>query len=80
MAKAKRGNGMLRTTNEVIGALGGYRAVINLTGTSPQVVTNWKNQDTFPARFFVLMDAELRKRGYRAPASLWGMRQSATTS
>lgn len=64
---------ILTTTSQVIDALGGNKAVEALTGCSPQVVSNWRRFDTFPASKFVLMTSALAAVGKHAPASLWGM-------
>ncbi len=63
----------LRSTAEVIDALGGFDAVAELTGSKYSAVHNWKAFGAFPAKTFVIMTSELESRGLEAPASLWGM-------
>ena len=79
MAKQKNGSGAsdtLRSTEQVIEALGGYHAVIKMTGATPQVVSNWKKFKTFPSNTYTLMQRQLARVGKQAPDSLWGMRRS----
>jgi ABC-type hemin transport system substrate-binding protein len=63
----------LSTTEEVILALGGVRAVAELTGRKYTAACNWANFQTFPPDTFVVMKAALTDRGYAAPNSLWRM-------
>jgi hypothetical protein len=63
----------LTTTTEVIDALGGIAAVVDITGGKYNAVANWKAFDTFPSRYFLVMTAALTMKGYRAPAALWAM-------
>lgn len=63
----------LETAAEVMDALGGNAAVADLTGSRATAVSNWRSFGKFPAKFYVLMTDELRRRGLRAPALLWGM-------
>jgi len=79
MTKAKNGasSDMLRSTEQVIDALGGYHAVIRMTGATPQVVSNWKKFKTFPSNTYTLMQGALARVGKSAPDSLWGMRKTA---
>jgi hypothetical protein len=65
----------LKTTSEVIDALGGTKAVQALTrAKSRQAVWNWRRFRTFPANHFDCMTEALAqlKPPLTAPASLWG--------
>lgn len=64
----------LTTTSEVMDALGGNQTVCLLTGSKPSAVSNWRNQQTFPASTYVAMVSALREIGKDAPPSLWGMK------
>jgi hypothetical protein len=57
--------------------LGGNRPVQQLTGDQPSTVSNWRNQDHFPARHYVLINEVLQPLGYCAPPWLFGMTQRA---
>lgn len=63
---------LLRTKPEVMQALGGIAGLSKLTRSGYKATENWSRAKTFPSRFHALMIWELRKRGLRAPASLWG--------
>jgi hypothetical protein len=77
----------LQTTDEVLTALGGIDAVCTLIGIGGgedrvvrqrrrrgyTAVWNWKNGDTFPSRYFLVMTWALKKKRLSAPPSLWGM-------
>jgi hypothetical protein len=63
----------LRTTKDVIEALGGTTAVAELTGRSYRAAFNWRGFQTFPANTFLKMRAALDEKGELAPPSLWGM-------
>lgn len=63
----------LTTTAEVIEALGGVATVASLTGRKYGAAFNWKGFVKFPADTFVVMQAELRLRGFAASPALWGM-------
>jgi hypothetical protein len=65
---------ILKTTSEVMDALGGNQAVSKLTGCTAQAVSNWRRFDSFPSNTFVAMTGALAMSGQFAPASLWGMR------
>lgn len=70
----------LHTTTEVIEALGGSRAVGEITGRTLAAASNWHRFETFPANTFVAITAALEKRGYHAPPSLWGMVKAGASS
>lgn len=67
----------LATVDEVFDALGGIDAVADLTSSKPKAVLNWKYFKHFPSRTYLAMTAELKKRGKRAPATLWKMTEPA---
>lgn len=68
---------MLFTTNQVIEALGGYHALVTLTGRSLSAVYHWREEaasrsrGTFPAELFLLMNTELVALGHTAHPGLW---------
>lgn len=67
----------LRTTSEVMDALGGNQPVADLTGSTNKAVSNWRGFEKFPSNTYVAMIAGLRAIGKTAPDSLWGMKQPA---
>jgi hypothetical protein len=64
----------LKTTAEVITALGGIDAMSELTGTSINGVYNWRADKQFPADTYRLIKDELMDIGADAPDYLWPMR------
>lgn len=54
-------------------ALGGTRAVADLTGRTYPAAFNWRSFQTFPADTYVVLTAALRDKDLTAPDSLWGM-------
>jgi len=70
----------LKTTSEVMDALGGNPAVAKLTGSKTKAVWNWRTFETFPSNTYAVMIAALQERGKTAPASLWGMKQPEVAS
>lgn len=67
---------LLNTTREVTAALGGTKAVANLTGRKYTAAANWllESKAQFPPNTFVALNAALAAIGKSAPASLWGMK------
>ena len=63
----------LTTVDEVIDALDGTSETAKLVGRNSQAVSNWRARKQIPAETFVVLSAELRRRGLTAEASLWGM-------
>lgn len=61
----------LKTTREVIGALGGVKSVAALTGRKYTAAHNWLGFETFPADTYTVMSSALMRVGKTAPASLW---------
>lgn len=62
---------MLTDTRQVIKALGGLKAVMELTGRNYNAAWHWTRKPTFPANTFVVMQQALAQQGKKAPASLW---------
>lgn len=62
----------LDSVEAVVRALGGPRAVRQLTGRTPQTVWNWRRANRFPAKTFVKLQAALHEAGEEASAELWG--------
>lgn len=67
----------LLTTSAVIDELGGIASVAALTGRTYNAASNWRSFDNFPPDTFVVLRAELEKRGKTAPISLWRMVEGA---
>lgn len=64
----------LRTTKEVVDALGGLSAVCKLTGANTKQAWNWVGRaETFPANTYVVLTTALRRRRAKAPPHLWSM-------
>jgi len=62
----------LRSTGEIIDALGGNPSVQKLTKRKGgQHITNWRASGYFPPDTFLIITKALRERRLRAPASLW---------
>lgn len=64
---------ILITANEVMAALGGTKAVANLTGRKYSAAQNWRDSQ-FPANTYFVMSGALAAQGKTAPPSLWGMK------
>jgi hypothetical protein len=65
----------LKTTSEVMDALGGNLAVAEITGSKPKAVSNWRRFETFPSKTYLAMTNALLAKGKQAPASLWKMEE-----
>jgi hypothetical protein len=65
----------LRTTADVLAALGGTETIRHAFGVSPQVVSNWRVRNRFPAHTYVLFMMLLDDVGVDAPNKLWPMRR-----
>ena len=63
----------LKSTKEVISALGGIEAVAKLTDSQYSAVGNWSAFDQFPAKTYVILKKALIRKGHAAPDSLWHM-------
>ena len=66
----------LRSTSDIIDALGGIEAMAELTGTSINGVYNWRAGTQFPADTYRLLKDELKAIDIDAPDHLWPMRQA----
>jgi hypothetical protein len=66
---------MLHSTVDVIEALGGTKAVAELTGRTYPAAFNWR-YSKFPANTYLAIQSALKERGLEAPPELWGMTQS----
>lgn len=65
---------VLKTTSEVMDALGGNIPVAELTGSRPKAVSNWRASGTFPSNTYVAITEALLAKGKTAPVALWGMK------
>lgn len=61
----------LTTVAAVIDALGGLAAVAEWCEVSLKVTYHWRTLNMFPARYHDAMTKALKRKHYRAPASLW---------
>jgi hypothetical protein len=73
MARRSFESRSLRSTGAVMQALGGVHGVCELTGSPYKATHNWTRAPKFPARYFLVMIAALKRRGLTAPPELWGM-------
>lgn len=67
----------LRTTDDVIDALGGNRAVGEITASNAKAVSNWRASNSFPSNTYVALQAALKGIGKSAPDALWSMKMPA---
>lgn len=63
----------LKTSDEVIDALGGTARVAELTHRLPQSVSNWRKAGRLPSDTFLIISGALKSKGMAAPPSLWGI-------
>jgi hypothetical protein len=68
---------ILTTVRNVIDELDGLEAVAALCDVDYRSVSRWQVEDACPPKYFVIMTAELAKRGFRAPERLWRMVEAA---
>jgi hypothetical protein len=64
---------VLHSTEDVIEALGGIRAVAQLMNVGITAVHNWRSWNEFPPRTYLVLTNKLERIGLRAPAKLWRM-------
>ncbi len=65
---------MIRTTREVVKALGGIDGVVRLTGASADSVSAWQARlNRFPAKTYLVMTEALAEMGMSASPALWNM-------
>lgn len=69
----------LTSVDDIIDTLGGTFAVARIAalGITPQGVSNWRKRGRLPAEKYLVMTAELRRRGYTAPAAIFGIPEAA---
>lgn len=67
---------ILKTSGEVIDAVGGGTVAAGIASSSPQCVNNWRRSGRFPPGTFLVFSARLKELGKRAPAALWRMKAS----
>lgn len=70
----------LRTVQEVVAVLGGNERVAATLDTTNNAVSNWRARGAFPAHTYLALQALLKRRGYRAPGSLWAMTRAKRVS
>ena len=58
-------------------ALGGTRAVAELTGRRYTAAAHWLKFKAFPSNTYLVLKSALYAKGYVAPDSLWGMTEPA---
>jgi hypothetical protein len=68
---------MLRTVDDVIGALGGTTAVAKLCGTTLAAVSNWRLRRKIPSEKFLVFEAALRRKGLEVPMRLFTFKTEA---
>lgn len=70
----------LKTTKEVIDALGGTEAVSAAFTASRQSVSNWRVHNSFPAHTYFGFSILLAENGIHADSKLWKMHRKPNTS
>lgn len=63
----------LDTASDVVDVLGGSTKAAAMVGRRVQHATNWRAAGRFPPNTFLIFQRELKRRGYYAPPSLWGI-------
>ncbi len=61
----------LSSPESVVLALGGIRAVGEMTGVKPSTVYNWCHRGHFPARTYRVFVSALETHGMNASPALW---------
>jgi hypothetical protein len=61
----------LHTVNDVVKAIGGRKAVAELTGVTRKAVYVWVDQSAFPSKIYMVLKEALAKHGYEADVSLF---------
>jgi hypothetical protein len=64
----------ITTATEIIDALGGNIPVARLTSATAKTVSSWRGRNRFPANTYPVLQSELVRLGFSAPAHLWRMR------
>jgi hypothetical protein len=65
----------LSSADQVIEALGGIQALMDLTGRKYSAVHHWRSCGSFPSSTYLILTTELHRKGLTASPSLWRMRQ-----
>lgn len=65
----------LKTSSDVIDALGGTAATARFTGRKDQHVSNWRATGRLPADTFLIISKELERKSLKASPSLWGIKE-----
>lgn len=63
----------LQTADDVIDELGGTVATSRLAGVSPSQVSGWRAAKRLGAKSYLVLKQELARKGFTAPAKLWGI-------
>lgn len=63
----------LATASAVFDALGGVKAVADLTNSTYAAAWNWRKLGNFPPRTYAVLASKLEHEGYTAPLTLWRM-------
>lgn len=67
----------LETVEDVVTALGGAQAVMDLTGRQGlSVVPVWKHRGKFPGYTYPAIQKALKAKGARAPDELWKLERA----
>jgi hypothetical protein len=66
----------LKSTSEVMDALGGNGAVAEMTGRTGKAVSNWRKFSSFPSNTFVILKSALALKGFIASDALWAMTEA----
>lgn len=67
---------MLNSADAVIDAAGGTGAVSRLVGVGMPAVSNWRERNSIPSRFFVVISSELSKRGVEVDPAVFRMEEA----
>lgn len=70
----------LSTASEIIDALGGTTPFAALINREQQHVSNYRAAGRLPARTYLIVTKELKKRRLTAPAHLWGIDEDESVS
>lgn len=65
----------LKTTEDVIDAMGGNKEFAAAIGATPQAVNNWRRGKTFPANQYVIITEVLLAAKIIVPNSLFAMKR-----
>lgn len=70
---------MLKTVDELVGALGGPKGIQELFGIklAPNAVAMWVQRQRLPARTYPVLIGALKRKKLTAPPELWDMYPAA---